>query len=127
MKPPFPLPSEKLKFWLNSSITLENETLHPNLVKQIPNLNFKEAIESEEINEPSFLYLTDNPEITKTFEDYLDKKWLPWKEEVLHFKKVQKVYTNFFSIYQKQKSLGEQFELVIGVGLLNWRTVNDRW
>ena len=35
---------------------------------------------------------------------------------------MQRVYTRLFSIYQKQQRLGEQYEVVLGLGLLSWKT-----
>ncbi|MCI5221462.1 MAG: DNA helicase, partial [Candidatus Electrothrix sp. AR4] len=38
---------------------------------------------------------------------------------------VQKVYTELFHIYQEQQKLGEQYELVLCLGLLIWKTEKE--
>ncbi|MBU9721610.1 MULTISPECIES: AAA domain-containing protein [Bacillaceae] len=125
IKPPVPSPSEKIVTWLESEDELNNENKEPKLVEQIPNPNYVEDDEDES-PESRYINVNDYPEIINEFQKYMENEWMPWKEEVLRFKKVQSIYTNLFSIYQKQKNLGEQFELIVGVGLLNWKTPNGQ-
>ena len=87
----------------------------------IPNPDYKEA----EPDSEQYIYLKDYPEITRNFDYYIKGKWQPWQSEVIRVQKIQEVYEKLFSIYQKQKKLGEQFEMVIGMGLLNWQTANS--
>ena len=37
---------------------------------------------------------------------------------------IQKVYAELFSVYQKQQRLGEQYEVVLGLGALRWKTAD---
>ncbi|TEB10431.1 AAA domain-containing protein [Pelotomaculum propionicicum] len=66
--------------------------------------------------------LQDYPEVQKTWDEYLEKQWLPWAELFSRHIAVQKVYADLFRIYQEQQKLGEQYELVYCMGLLTWRT-----
>ncbi|ARK30101.1 AAA domain-containing protein [Halalkalibacter krulwichiae] len=125
IKPPVSSPSEKIVTWLESEDELNNENKEPKLVEQIPNPNYVEDDEDES-PEPRYINLNDHPEITNEFQKYMENEWMPWKEEVFRFKKVQSIYTDLFSIYQKHKNLGEQFELIVGVGLLNWKSPNGQ-
>ena len=45
----------------------------------------------------------------------------------MRYERIQHVYTHFFTIYQKQKKLGEQYELLAGVGLFNWKTPDQQY
>jgi very-short-patch-repair endonuclease len=69
-----------------------------------------------------FRELAEFPQIRSTWERYVQQKWSPWAEEDRRFQAVQKVYTDLFSIYQKQQRLGEAYEVVLGLGYLTWRT-----
>lgn len=85
----------------------------------------KEEIESEneQYLEPVFLELKDYPEVEEEWLNYLINKWEPWAEEHHHWKSVQKIYSDLFTMYQQQKRLGEDYELVLGIGLLVWKTL----
>jgi hypothetical protein len=66
--------------------------------------------------------LENNPDVQRRWESYLQDKWLPWVEEHNAWEKVYKVYSALFAIHQAQLRLGEEYELVIGLGLLTWQT-----
>ena len=66
-------------------------------------------------------YVDDHPEIKAAWEKYIEEKWWPWAAADRKAQSVQKVYTDLFSIYQKQQRLGEQYEVVLGLGMLSWR------
>ncbi|MEH6906236.1 AAA domain-containing protein [Neobacillus drentensis] len=119
-QPIFPSPPASLAAWLDTSNKIDNTKNEPKLKEVIPNPDFQD----EESEEPQYLYLKDHPEITKNFAFYIKGKWQPWQGEAIRVERIQEVYEKLFTIYQKQKKLGEQFELVIGVGLLNWQTTH---
>ena len=129
-KPMFPLPPEILHNWLSSSFELENIKTEPSLLEKIPNPDYVEN-EGETLPDassitPPFLHLKDFPKIQKTFQDYNESKWQPWKNKYLSFESIQNIYTKLFAVYQKQKKLGEQYELIAGIGLLNWKTPDSQ-
>lgn len=68
--------------------------------------------------------LTDFPSVQKAWDDYLEQQWLTWTEIYRRYLAVQKIYAGLFGIYQEQQKLGEQYELVFCLGLLNWRQPN---
>ena len=49
---------------------------------------------------------------------------MTWAEEDRRLQRIQRIYTELFSIYQRQERLGEAYEVVLGLGLLTWRTSN---
>ena len=75
--------------------------------------------------ETVFKDLSDCPEIKATWEQYVERKWWPWAEEDRRLQEVQKVYTDLFSIYQKQQRLGEAYEVILGLGYLAWKTPSE--
>ncbi|MFT4037013.1 MAG: AAA domain-containing protein, partial [Thermomicrobiales bacterium] len=75
-----------------------------------------------EIPEPVIISLREHPEISAQWEGFLERVWRPWAAEDQRRRQVQTVYAELFSIYQRQQRLGEQFEVVLGLGLLGWRT-----
>jgi very-short-patch-repair endonuclease len=121
-EPPLPKVPEKCRDWIDHS------TLHN--IKDIPLLKETICITHEEQgDEPGVinssqvnLFLSDFPQIQKTWEEYIDKHWLPWTEYYSRYLAVQKVYSDLFYIYQEQQKLGEQYELVFCFGLLTWRS-----
>lgn len=68
------------------------------------------------------LHLDDFPGIKANWEKYVEDKWLPWAELHKSWQRVHEVYSALFSIHQEQLKLGEEYELVLGVGLLCWRS-----
>ncbi len=71
--------------------------------------------------EPEMLLITDHPQIEARWEDFLQHAWRPWAAEDQRRQGIQAVYAELFSIYQRQQRLGEQYEVVLGLGLLGWR------
>lgn len=128
VKPVFPHPPIALKDWLSTSYKPEDTTV-PALQEKIPNPDLQEdtdPVETDSDSEQKYLYLEDHSDIQRTFDFYLAGKWNVWKEEFERYEKVQNIYTKLFSIYQKQKKLGDQYELIAAVGLLNWKDPNDQ-
>jgi len=110
--------------WVNPAILrtkTEMPLLHETITRQLENLEW-----SEESDEPQFLYeqdeLKNHPEVQEKWDRYLEEQWIPWTEDHNDWASVQAVYSKLFTIYQEQLKLGEQFELIVGTGLLVWQT-----
>ncbi len=119
--PPVPV---RCKDWVNrSSLHNKNDLpeLFPEITQQMPNSDW-----NEESDQPELISHTeriaDNPEVQQVWDNYIEDKWLPWTEEHNAWEKVHKIYSSLFSIYQEQLRLGEEYELVLGLGLLTWQT-----
>jgi very-short-patch-repair endonuclease len=61
-------------------------------------------------------------EIVEAYNDYANGKWTTWAEEDRRLKIVQKFYSALFSLYQRQTQVGEEYEILIGTGLLSWKS-----
>ena len=121
-EPTLPKVPDKCRDWADPE-TLRN-------VKEIPELRRTIVVEEEELNAETgetqtvtvMLSLEDFPDLERAWDTYLEERWLPWTELYIRHLAVQEVYANLFHIYQEQQKLGEQFELVLGIGLLTWKT-----
>jgi very-short-patch-repair endonuclease len=67
--------------------------------------------------------LEDHPEVAVALNDYMQASWKPWAEKYAAWVDFQeKVYAPLFVIHRDLKRLGEEFELVLGLGCLTWKT-----
>jgi very-short-patch-repair endonuclease len=115
--------------WVNNA-TLYKTDDFPELYKSIniqireqnPDWNPESSEQEQFIVVTKTLQLTDYPEVSMAWEDFLDKKWIPWTELHKRWQSVQKVYTKLFNIHQDIQKLGEEYELILGIGFLTWRT-----
>src|SRR3989442_7087985 len=122
LKPPPEVPQD-IKPWIDSSDLVNSSLESPSLRERILIGGAAER-ESDPGGEEQLAlrYLNQSPEVRTQWKNYVDSKWKPWAEEDRRLQKVQKTYTDLFSIYQKQQRLGEAYEVVLGLGNLSWKT-----
>ena len=110
-EPEFPMPSEELRQWIviASDIT---DTIN------IPSLNENIIIEDK------IFELKDFPNIQKEFNSYLEK-WLEWAEIYKEYLNLMTIYNKFFNIYKQSKKFGDEYELVMGIGLLCFKVEGE--
>lgn len=118
--PSFPSAPKELQPWVREAHLADSSKEEPELLSRIL------APDQQEDAEPRFIALNDNLHLIELWGNYLEQKWKPWANEHRRLKTIQNVYTILFTIYQNQKSLGEEFELAIGFGLLSWLTPNGQ-
>ena len=127
-EPVLPKIPESCKDWIEG-IDLHSKLDMPmvpeTIVRQVENPAWKEGSD-----EPQMVAITEHidnfPLISKKWDEYVEKSWLPWVEMHDKWEPVQKVYTQIFSIYQELQRLGEDYELILGLGLLGWRDERDQ-
>jgi very-short-patch-repair endonuclease len=114
--------TEKLKQWVNDGEVEDfRREIPPSLLTEIFE-TVKEKNEDGEIVERVVLHrLGEHPEIKDAHTEWIETYWLPWAEETRKLQPVQEIYGKLFALYQKQKRLGESFEIVIGLGLFTWK------
>jgi hypothetical protein len=115
--PPVPV---SLMPWVDSE-KVKDSASTPTLRERIP----AGVSESREGEDSPFILLNARREITASWVRYLEDRWKPWAEKDRALRPVQRVYNSLFSIYQKQKKLGEAFDVVLGLGLLQWTTPSN--
>lgn len=118
-KPKFPQPPQKLIDWIKSESLLNKEE-YPEIKNQITD------------GDGNISKIEDNHQIKLLFDTYCENKWFTdskeyWNrhdeylKEFAIFEKVNYYYKKLFSIYNKSQQLGEEYELIMGVGLLNFQ------
>ncbi len=123
-EPELPTVPSQCKDWVNlSSLRNKNDQpkLFPEITRQIPKPDWVEDSEQPETI-PYTERIEEHSEIQRAWDRYVEDKWLPWTEEHNAWEKVHKVYSALFAIHQEQLRLGEEYELVLGLGLLTWQT-----
>jgi very-short-patch-repair endonuclease len=123
-EPELPAVPAQCRDWV-SPPSLRNKTdlpeLLPEISRQIPNPDWREDSDQPRTI-PHTERLEEHPEIQRAWDRYVEDKWLPWEQEHNSWEKVHKVYSALFAIHQEQLRLGEEYELVLGLGLLTWQT-----
>jgi superfamily I DNA and/or RNA helicase/very-short-patch-repair endonuclease len=118
VKPLFANLSENLERWV-VKYTLTNDDAVPII---------KESIEIEgEIH-----LIEDYPEVSEELNNYINHKWIDdfieynekieaYDNDYEEYEKLNNVYKQVFRIFNKTQQFGEEYELVVGTGLLNFR------
>ena len=123
---------EKCIKWVNFDLLYKSDSL-PELFDQIPDPTSDDdesflPTPANDDNEAAitFLYLVDYPEVSEAWQQYIHQRWQPWCELHKRWEAVQRVYSELFSIYQEQQKLGEEYELVVGLGFFTWKTPSEK-
>jgi len=117
------------KKWVDYSTLYDTENI-PDLLSSIsiqvdiknPDANPDDPEEEAFVSVTKTLKLEDYPEVSNAWDKFIETKWFPWTDLHQQWQAVQKVYSKLFSIYQEQQKSGEKYDLVIGLGLLKWKT-----
>lgn len=122
LKSPPELPDE-LEPWIKDEELTDSSLSEPGFYEQIP----LSALQGDSGNtDPNALAsISDYPHVFDRWVNYVDGKWTPWADEDRELQKVQKAYNQLFNIYQRQEKLGEQYEVIVGAGLLLWTSPNS--
>ena len=116
------------KDWVNQKDLrkkIDLPELLPEIVRQTQNPDWTEGSEQPETIQHTER-LEDHPTIQRAWDRYVEEKWLPWTESHNAWEQINKVYSTLFAIYQEQLRLGEEYVLVLGLGLLTWHTPNGQ-
>lgn len=124
--PSLPPTPASVKQWVSDSELGDYKKECPKLVEKILVEEAANQDSAEPAQAPRYLELKDFPEVLAAWDVYLKEKWKPWVADYLRAKAVQDAYAQLFEIYQSQKNLGEEFEVIIGFGLLSWQTPNNQ-
>lgn len=124
IEPELPTIPDICKAWVNPEFLRKKSDipeLPEEITEQTENPNW-----AEDSDEPKSIPLTrhlkDYPEVRKAWDAYVEDKWLYWVANHNVWESIYKVYSQLFAIRQEQTRLGEDYELVLGIGLLTWRS-----
>ncbi|MBN1806318.1 MAG: AAA family ATPase [Sedimentisphaerales bacterium] len=123
-EPPVPDVPEECEDWIKKETLYQSEEL-PQLYSTISQ-TIEEKIGDELIPKTIHLNLDDFPNVQSKWDKYLEKEWLSWMDQHSSWSKIHNIYTKLFEIHQQQEKLGEEYELVIGLGLLQWKVPNGQ-
>ncbi len=120
--PKVPAPPGATEPWLDREQLRDSSLDLPELRSQI-----SRRIEDGD-GEPQYetLELEDHPEISAAWDRYIEEEWWPWREVDRQLRPVHECYSKLYAIHQRQQRLGEQYEAVLGLGLLRWRTPDSQ-
>ena len=102
--------------------TTEIPALRPTIFLQ------DEEAELEEGESPALIErsLSDHPEVQKSYDSYAPQ-WEAWSMEHRRREAIQRVYAQLFHLHTQVRKQGEIAEVVLGLGLLDWRSkLNER-
>lgn len=121
LKSPPELPDE-LEPWIKDEELTDSSLSEPGFYEQIP----LSALQGDSDNtDPNTLAsINDYPHVFDKWVNYVEE-WKPWADEDRELQNVQKAYNQLFNIYQRQEKLGEQYEVIVGAGLLLWTSPNS--
>lgn len=112
--PPLPAVPLAVEPWIDED---ELTNVRPDHEPQLRSVAF---IVKDAGQPPEEKYLVDHPAVAVAWERYLPK-WREWRVARHRAESIQRIYSRLFSIYQRQTKLGELYELIVGLGLLQWR------
>ena len=105
-----PEPPESVHPWVRREQLDDSSLERPELFPDLPG----------ESDEDPVIELDDHPEVQDAWDAYIEGRWRLWAEQDRRERAVQSVYTDLFSVFQRQQRLGESFEVVFGLGFLTW-------
>ena len=119
--PKQPAPPTEIVPWIDGQ-ALERATGEMPELSPVIHVRAPDAA-AEDDEEPSLVerLLQDHPDISRAYETYRPK-WQAWSEHHRRCGRIQRVYADLFRLRTQLQKQGELFELVLGLGLLNWRT-----
>jgi len=128
-EPKLPSVPDQCEDWVDKDALRNKNVSSPELRSEITRQD-RNPHWVEESDEPEFivhsLRLVDYPNVQKLWARYVEERWRPWVEEHKVWESVHLVYSSLFAIHQEQLRLGEEYELILGLGLLTWQTPTDQ-
>lgn len=118
--PKLPEPPELLLPWIEQQAlrmaALEIPKLRPTIF--LPDA----TVEVDKDEEPALVEssIVDHPDVYRAYERY-KPIWAAWSAEYRRRESVQSVYAELFNLHTQVRKQGEIVELILGLGLLDWR------
>ncbi|HZD02459.1 MAG TPA: AAA domain-containing protein [Actinomycetes bacterium] len=115
---PFPAVPAVLAPWVSLQ-ELQDSKADPRLREETDLVTRVRAAEGDEVDRVERHRLDEHPEVLAAWADYRTR-WQRWAAEDRRLEPVIAAYAWLFEIEQLAGQLGEQYETVVGVGLLTW-------
>jgi len=120
-KPPLPPPPEQCAKWIDKE-SLCNLDAIPEL--RLPVGFMHTTPTALKAQGEDTLYPDIFARREQQWQKYIDQQWKPWQQHCRRILSQERISTDLFRLYQEQQKLGEQYELLLCVGLLTWETPN---
>ena len=114
---PHPAPPELLRPWLDPADLANADLAYPDLRETV----LAGLIDPDADDDGREISFEEAPGVFDAWSRYVEGVWQPWAAEDRRGRRVQALYNDLFSIHQTLLSRGDEFELVVGWGLLQWR------
>ncbi len=111
---PPPKPSESLRPWI------VEEQLHDSKL-DFPELR-AERLLLDENGDATTIELSNEPGVEDDWNHFVEEEWWPWAARDRRLRPLQDLYAKLFSIHQALGLEGERYELLVGQGLLAWKS-----
>ena len=119
-EPRVPFVPVECRDWVVSD-SLKNPHAVPVLKESINSKS--DPVTGEEYEETKTFFLLDFPLVEVVWNTYIENDWKTWSEDYQKFSRILKVYSELFDIHQELLKLGEEYELLMGIGLLRTRKI----
>jgi hypothetical protein len=127
-EPELPSPPEICLHWINNDTIKDTKDLPrllETIIEQVKNPGWREGSDQPQYLNQT-IYLQNCHRVREAWNKYVEQKWVPWSEQHKKWEEVHEVYSTLFAIHQEQLRLGEEYELVLGLGLLTWQTPSNQ-
>ena len=116
-----PAPPSQLRPWLDPGEVVDSSLEYPELLEVVPASRLVDDI-TLPVDDGGMISFESVDGLLDVWTEYVEKRWQPWAVRNRRLQPVQALYNDLFSIHQIIQSRGDEFELVVGVALLQWRT-----
>lgn len=117
---PAPTLPEAIRPWVDDKAFRQASEVIPPLRATIFALDDEADLEEGESPPLVERTIEDCPEVTEAYESYRPS-WEAWASEYIRRDKIQQVYAELFRLHTQVRKQGEIVEVVLGLGLLDWR------
>ncbi|MCB1048683.1 MAG: AAA family ATPase, partial [Calditrichaeota bacterium] len=115
-----PAPPAAIAQWVDETALARATQVFPPLREFILVEDTNAELEDGESPPMVKVFLKDHPEAERGYEQYRPK-WEAWSEDHRRREAVQRIYAKLFTLHTQLQKQGEILELVLGMGLLDWR------
>ncbi|SFL70083.1 AAA domain-containing protein [Pelosinus propionicus] len=105
-------------------LKVETTTLTGDELSKVEDVLARLVKRIEDLKAKNEILFDAEPQRMALWQKWLDEKWKPWASDTLPKTKIQRLYGELFTLYQRLRREGDSTELVWGHGLLAW-SVND--
>ena len=115
-----PVPPEPVLPWVDKEALSRATPELPSLLPSILQPDEEAELQEGEIPPLREHSLDDHPEIRQAYEGFRPR-WEAWSTEHRRREAIQRVYAELFRLHTQVRKQGELIEVVLGLGLLDWR------